>query len=76
MEAAWFELYATLNAFQFHLYVQHHVFNLMKDLEEAHKAVAEGNALEPVLRQKIADLEDEKEDLMVQQVFCLQCMVS
>lgn len=37
----------------------------MKDLEEAQKAVEEGNALEPELRQKIQELEDEKNELMV-----------
>ena len=43
----------------------------MKDLEEAQKAVEEGNALEPVLRQKIEELEDAKKDLMVYYAYCL-----
>ena len=37
----------------------------MKDLEEAQKVVEEAKALEPVLRQKIDELENEKKDLMV-----------
>lgn len=37
----------------------------MKDLEEAQKAVEEAKTLEPVLRQKIDELENEKKDLMV-----------
>ena len=41
------------------------MFSLMKDLENAHKAVAEGNALEPLLRQKVKELEADKEDLTV-----------
>ena len=41
------------------------MFSLMKDLEDAQKAVQQGNALEPVLRQKIEELEEEKKDLMV-----------
>ena len=41
------------------------MFSLMKDLEDAHKAVEEGNALEPLLRQKVEELEADKEDLMV-----------
>ena len=41
------------------------MFGLMKELEEAQKAVEQGNELEPVLRQKIDELEDEKKDLMV-----------
>ena len=37
----------------------------MKELDEAQKAAEEGYALEPVLRQRIDELEDEKKDLMV-----------
>ena len=47
----------------------------MKDLEEAQKAVAEGIALEPVLRQNIENLEEEKKELTVH-VFCLHFMVT
>ena len=42
----------------------------MKDLDDAQKVVEMGNALEPVLRQRIEELEDERKDLMVS-AFCL-----
>ena len=51
------------------------MFSLMKELEEAQNAVAEGNSLEPVLRQRIDELEEEKKELMVH-VFCLHFMVT
>ena len=47
----------------------------MKELEEAQKAVAEGNELEPVLRQRIDELEEEKKELTVH-IFCLHYMVT
>ena len=47
----------------------------MKELEEAQKAVAEGNELEPLLRQSIEELEDEKKELMVH-LYCLHFMVT
>ena len=47
----------------------------MKELEEGQKAVAEGNELEPVLRQSIEELEEEKKELLVH-VFCLHFMVT
>ena len=47
----------------------------MKELEEAQKAVEEGNALEPVLRRNIEELEKGKEELMVL-VFCLHFMAT
>ena len=37
----------------------------MKELEEAQKAIEEGDALEPVLRRNIEELEEDKKDLMV-----------
>lgn len=37
----------------------------MKDLEESQKAIEEAKALEPVLKQKIDELEVEKKELMV-----------
>ena len=47
----------------------------MKDLEEAQKAVEEGNALDPVLRRNIEELEEEKKELKVN-VFCLHFVVT
>ena len=51
------------------------MFSLMKDLEEAQKAVEEGYVLEPVLRQRIGELEEQKNELTVH-VFCLHFMVT
>ena len=47
----------------------------MKDLEEAQKAVAEGNELDPVLRRNIEELEEEKKELKVN-VFCQHLVVT
>lgn len=41
------------------------MLTLMKDLEEARKAVEEGSTLELVLRQKIDKLEEDNRELMV-----------
>lgn len=43
---------------------------LLKELKETLKAVEEAKALEPMLRQKIDELEDAKKDLMVYHIFC------
>ena len=37
----------------------------MKDLDEAQKAIEDGNALEPVLRKSIEELESDKKELKV-----------
>ena len=37
----------------------------MKELEVEKKAAEEGKSLEPVLKQKIEELEEDKKDLMV-----------
>ena len=47
------------------IFAQEHLFSLKRELEEAHKAIEEGNALEPVLRRNIKTLEEDKKDLMV-----------
>ena len=39
--------------------------NLTRNLEEAQKVVEEGNALQPKLRRRTDELENEKKDLMV-----------
>ena len=48
-----------------YLVSQKQIISLSKDLDVAHKAIEEGNALEPVLRKSIEGLEEEKKDLMV-----------
>ena len=48
-----------------YLVSQKQIISLSKDLDAAHKAIEEGNALEPVLRKSIEGLEEEKKDLMV-----------
>ena len=45
--------------------IQKQIYNLSRQLEDAQKAIEEGNALEPVLRKTIEELEDDKTDLMV-----------
>lgn len=54
-----------LSLLKYIVFTQKHIYSLMKDLDDAQKAIEEGNALEPVLRQRIEDLEEDKKDLMV-----------
>lgn len=45
--------------------MQAQMFSLSRNLDEAHKAINEGHALESVLKQRIDELEDDKKDLVV-----------
>lgn len=47
------------------MFAQKQMHILLNKLEEAEKSVAEGIAVEPKLRQKIEELEDETQDLRV-----------
>ena len=53
------------------LFMQRELFTTKKDLLDAQAAVEEGKALEPILRQKIDELEDEKKELKVLPAFCV-----
>ena len=54
-----------LSLLKYIVFTQEQIYSLKKDLDAAQKAIAEGNKLEPVLRQRIKDLEEDKKDLMV-----------
>ena len=47
------------------LTTQEKVVGLTRDLAEAQKVIEKGETLEPVLRQRIVELEDDNKDLKV-----------
>ena len=53
------------------LFMQRELFTTKKDLLDAQAAVEEGTSLEPKLRQRIDELEDDKRELMVLPAFCV-----
>lgn len=56
--------------------MQNRVICLSRELEEAQEAIKEGTALEPVLRQRIEDLEDDMKDLTVNLHVLYVCWLS
>ena len=51
--------------------MQKELFTTKKDLLDAQAAVEEGTSLEPILKQRIVGLEDEKRELMVLPCLCV-----
>ena len=55
----------SIQSYWSNLFTQEKIIDLIRDLEEARKVFAEGETLEPVLRQRIHELEGDRKDLMV-----------
>ena len=75
MEAAGFTVCTVTCTFNI-LFMQKELFTTKKDLLDAQAAVEEGKSLEPKLRQKIDELEDEKRELTVLPALCASYSVT